>query len=60
MPGNSNNVILVGHSWGGHAVQNFLQKHKNPDFYGWKIIGGALLGSSIQRNLVTILKDGTS
>lgn len=53
-------VLLIGHSWGGHAVQNFLQKNKQGQIGDWTIMGGVLLASSIQRGLVTIQKDGSS
>lgn len=53
-------VVLVGHSWGGHAVQNFMNKYKEGAFEDWSIWGGVLLGSSIQRHLITVQQDGSS
>lgn len=53
-------ILLIGHSWGGHAVQNFMNKYKEGSFEDWHIMGGVLLGSSIQRHLITVQKDGSS
>lgn len=53
-------VLLIGHSWGGHAVQNFIHKHQDLVYNGWKVIGGVLLGSSIHRDLIKINDIGAS
>lgn len=53
-------VILIGHSWGGHAIQNMLHKHMDGKIGDWAVMGSALLGSSIQRDLIQIMKDGSS
>jgi len=49
---NGKDVLLVGHSWGGHAVQNFINKHPDGQFNDWTVKGAVLMASSIHRNLV--------
>lgn len=57
---NGKEVLLVGHSWGGHAIQNFLNKYQDGHFNDWAIKGAVMMASSIQRKYVTIQKNGKS
>jgi hypothetical protein len=51
-----NELVLMGHSWGGNCVQTVL--HANTKFEGWNLSNAVLLQSAIRRDFVSINKKG--